>query len=86
LVYSVCTLTAVETLGIDDHLARAHPGLVPVDPPGEPWQPWGRGALLLPQVRGTDGMCLFRYRYDPADGRLPREGAHGVRRGGGGHP
>ncbi|HEY8523466.1 MAG TPA: transcription antitermination factor NusB [Acidimicrobiales bacterium] len=66
LVYSVCTLTAAETTGVDAWLADARPDLVP-DPavgdraPGPGWQPWGRGALLLPQTAGTDGMALFRY-------------------------
>lgn len=59
-VYSVCTLTDAETAGIDRHLAEAHPDLGAVDPPGHPWQPLGRGALLLPQVAGTDGMYLLR--------------------------
>jgi 16S rRNA (cytosine967-C5)-methyltransferase len=62
LVYSVCTLTAAETLGVDDHLATAHAALAPVEAPGEPWRPWGRGALLLPQSAGTDGMFLLRLR------------------------
>jgi 16S rRNA (cytosine967-C5)-methyltransferase len=61
LVYSVCTLTAVESLGVDDHLAATRSDLVPLDPPGAPWEPWGRGAILLPQVAGTDGMSIFRY-------------------------
>jgi 16S rRNA (cytosine967-C5)-methyltransferase len=67
LVYSVCTLTKAESLGIDDHLASQHPQLVPLEPPGEPWQPWGRGGLLLPQTAGTDGMTILRLR-SPADG------------------
>jgi len=58
----VCTLTAAESLAVDEALAGARPDLVPLDPPGEPWRPWGRGAILLPQVEGTDGMCLVRYR------------------------
>jgi 16S rRNA (cytosine967-C5)-methyltransferase len=62
LVYSVCTLTAAETLGVDDQVRRRRPDLEPLDRPGEPWQPWGRGALLLPQAVGTDGMALLRYR------------------------
>jgi 16S rRNA (cytosine967-C5)-methyltransferase len=62
LVYSVCTLTAAETLGVDQHLAEAHPHLEPLDPPGEPWRPYGRGALLLPQAAGTDGMMVLRLR------------------------
>lgn len=62
LVYSVCTLSASESVGVDDHLARRHPDLVPAELPGEPWQPWGRGVILLPQVAGTDGMAMFAYR------------------------
>jgi 16S rRNA (cytosine967-C5)-methyltransferase len=62
LVYSVCTLTAAETLGIDEHLASVHPDLEPLPAPGEPWQPWGRGAILLPQAAGTDGMAILRVR------------------------
>ncbi|MBN2624438.1 MAG: hypothetical protein JXA83_13760 [Acidimicrobiales bacterium] len=61
LVYSVCTLTVAETLGVDEWLAAGRPDLRPLAPPGEPWEPWGRGAILLPQTAGTDGMCLFRY-------------------------
>lgn len=62
LLYSVCTLTAQETVGIDDHLRSAHPELVAIEAPGEPWMPWGRGAILLPHVAGTDGMAMFAYR------------------------
>jgi 16S rRNA (cytosine967-C5)-methyltransferase len=64
LVYSVCTLTAAESTDVDAHLAGRHPRLVALDPVGEPWQPWGRGAMVLPQTAGTDGMCVFRYRLD----------------------
>jgi 16S rRNA (cytosine967-C5)-methyltransferase len=59
VVYSVCTLTAAETLGIDEWLADALPGLVADAPPGEPWQPVGRGARLLPQTADTDGMYVL---------------------------
>jgi 16S rRNA (cytosine967-C5)-methyltransferase len=62
LVYSVCTLTRAESTGIDDLVAAEHPELEPVAPPGAPWEPWGRGAILVPQAAGTDGMCLFHYR------------------------
>ena len=62
LVYSVCTLTAAESLAIDDHTAVAHPALEPLPPPGGPWRPWGRGALVLPQAAGTDGMFVLRVR------------------------
>ena len=62
LVYSVCTLTAVESLGVDDHVAPRTPHWSRWTPPGGPWRPWGRGAILLPQWADTDGMCIFRYR------------------------
>jgi 16S rRNA (cytosine967-C5)-methyltransferase len=35
-VYSVCTLTAAETLAVDHHLATRHPDLEPLDPPATP--------------------------------------------------
>jgi 16S rRNA (cytosine967-C5)-methyltransferase len=62
LVYSVCTLTAAETVAVDEHLAATHPELEPWPVVGEPWQPWGRGALLLPQAADTDGMAILRLR------------------------
>jgi 16S rRNA (cytosine967-C5)-methyltransferase len=62
LVYSVCTLTADESRAVDEHAADAHPQLDALPPPGAPWQPWGRGALLLPQSAGTDGMYALRLR------------------------
>jgi 16S rRNA (cytosine967-C5)-methyltransferase len=62
LVYGVCTLTAEETLGIDEHLAHVHPELVPLGPPGAPWREHGRGGLLLPQDADTDGMFVLRFR------------------------
>ncbi len=64
LAYSVCTLTRVESLAVAERLGGAHPRLVPLDPPAAPWEPWGSGARLLPQVAGTDGMALFRWRRD----------------------
>ena len=63
LVYSVCTLSTAESRGIDSYVAAAHPELVPVVVEGGPWRRDERGARLLPQDQGTDGMCLFRYRY-----------------------
>jgi 16S rRNA (cytosine967-C5)-methyltransferase len=62
VVYSVCTLTADESLAVDAALAAAHPELEPLPPPVEPWRPWGRGALLLPQAAGTDGMAILVLR------------------------
>jgi 16S rRNA (cytosine967-C5)-methyltransferase len=65
-VYSVCTLTRDETVALDEALAHRHPELVAEPPPPAPWAPLGRGALLLPQAAGTDGMYLLRLRV-PAD-------------------
>lgn len=64
LVYSVCTLTAAESLEVDDHLRVAWPELEALEPPPAPWRPHGRGALLLPQDAGTDGMFLLRLRRE----------------------
>lgn len=65
LVYSVCTLTAAETVAIDEWLAVTHPDLEPQPPPGPPWTPVGRGARLLPQAAGTDGMYALLLRRTP---------------------
>ena len=63
VVYSVCTLTGAETTEIDRWLAAAHPEAEAVEPPaGDPWQRVGRGARLLPQAAGTDGMFLLVLR------------------------
>ncbi|HLY84837.1 MAG TPA: transcription antitermination factor NusB, partial [Acidimicrobiales bacterium] len=59
LVYSVCTFTLAETAGIDRWLAVQHPHARAVLPPGAPWERVGRGARLLPQAAGTDGMFLL---------------------------
>lgn len=66
LVYSVCTLTVAETTDVADRFAAAHPDWLPLGVPGEPWDPWGSGAILLPQSVGSDGMGLFRWQR-PAD-------------------
>jgi 16S rRNA (cytosine967-C5)-methyltransferase len=58
LAYSVCTVTSAETAAVDKWLARQMPELVPRPPPDAPWRPAGRGALLLPQDDGTDGMFM----------------------------
>ncbi|MPY93890.1 MAG: hypothetical protein GEV08_12745 [Acidimicrobiia bacterium] len=60
LTYSVCTLTSAETVGIDEWLAIDLAGFEALAPPGEPWRPWGRGALLLPQTAGTDAMFVLQ--------------------------
>ena len=59
VVYAVCTLTRTETTAIDEWLAVERPDLVALDPPGEPWESTGRGARLLPQTVGTDGMFVL---------------------------
>jgi 16S rRNA (cytosine967-C5)-methyltransferase len=63
LLYSVCTLTLAETAGIDRWLAGAFPDAQPVMPALAPhWERVGRGARLLPQAAGTDGMFLLMLR------------------------
>jgi 16S rRNA (cytosine967-C5)-methyltransferase len=59
LVYSVCTLTRMETLAVDAFAASELPELVALAPPAEPWRPHGRGALLVPSAAGTDGMFVL---------------------------
>jgi 16S rRNA (cytosine967-C5)-methyltransferase len=75
LVYSVCTLTRAETVGVAEAFAADHPGWTPLDPPDAPFVPWGTGALLLPQAAGTDGMAWFGWRAPgaPGDPAVPHE-------------
>ncbi len=56
LVYSVCTLTAAESV---DHDVGGLASWPAVAPPGPPWQPYGRGARLLPHYADTDGMVVL---------------------------
>jgi len=60
LVYSVCTLTAAESIG---HAAPT--GWTPLPRPGRPWRAYGDGVRLLPQDADTDGMTVLRYRRQP---------------------
>lgn len=65
LVFSVCTLTRAETSDIDGwlgHELAQHPGWEATAPPARPWEPLRRGALLLPQAAGTDGMYMLALR------------------------
>jgi 16S rRNA (cytosine967-C5)-methyltransferase len=62
LVYSVCTLTRAETVDVDEWAAEHVGGFDALAPPGPPWEPRGRGALLLPQAAGTDGMFALLLR------------------------
>ena len=58
LVYSVCTLTAAESI---DH--RPPSGFeVVVEAPGEQWHAYGHGWRVLPHHHDTDGMVVIRYR------------------------
>jgi len=43
-------------------VAHSHPTAIALDAPASPWEPAGRGALLLPQTDGTDGMYVLRLR------------------------
>jgi len=65
LVYSVCTVTASETIDI---AAQIPDGFAPVAldeairdaTPADRWRPWGEsGGCILPQDHDTDGMSLF---------------------------
>lgn len=65
LVYSVCTLTAAESI---EHSFPA--GFVSVGAPGDdsipalegPWRSFGTAHRLLPHESDTDGMVILRYR------------------------
>ena len=67
LVYSVCTITAAETSGLDEWAAERFPDLLGRPLHDAPWTPLGRGAVLLPQDAGTDGMYILRLGV-PRDG------------------
>jgi 16S rRNA (cytosine967-C5)-methyltransferase len=62
LVYSVCTMTNVETTGVVDQFEATCSAeqlqLVDTDF----WRPLGHGGLVLPHDHGTDGMAVFRWR------------------------
>ena len=62
VVYSVCTITEAETVGLDDWVLQTFPELIVRPLVESPWTPIGRGALLLPQDAGTDGMYIIRLR------------------------
>ncbi len=64
LVYSVCTVTAAETVGVAGGFAAAHPNLQALPVP-DPWRAHGTGGLVLPQDHDTDGMAIFRWRCGP---------------------
>ncbi|MEZ7961807.1 MAG: hypothetical protein QMC04_07730, partial [Ilumatobacter sp.] len=59
LVYSVCTLTAEESI---DHLTPEGFEVDDATPPAGEWRPYGQGWRVLPHDADTDGMVLIRYR------------------------
>ena len=62
VIYSVCTMTAAETVGIDQMVAQEHPATeaIPITDPR--WRPQSRGALILPQDHKTDAMFVAKYK------------------------
>jgi hypothetical protein len=52
-------LTSLETVGVDAFAASELSDFVAVPPPGDPWRPHGRGALLVPSAARTDGMFVL---------------------------
>ena len=61
LIYSVCTLTNIETVGVDEKFRN----LMNVEEIGDlpdPWRKHGRGGMILPQDLDSEGMSVFRYR------------------------
>ncbi|MDX2382266.1 MAG: transcription antitermination factor NusB [Acidimicrobiia bacterium] len=59
IVYSVCTLTAQESI---DHVPPAGFEIDPRPPDVGRWRAYGPGWRVLPQDADTDGMALVRYR------------------------
>ena len=60
VLFSVCTLTRAETTDIDGWLAEAHPEVEAVALDLDPaWEAAGRGFMLLPHTKATDGMFLL---------------------------
>jgi 16S rRNA (cytosine967-C5)-methyltransferase len=59
LTYSVCTLTAAESI---DHPVPEGFDIDPTPPPAGSWRPYGPGWRVLPHDADTDGMVLVRYR------------------------
>jgi 16S rRNA (cytosine967-C5)-methyltransferase len=59
LVYSVCTLTAAESI---EHPVPDGFDVDDRPPPAGEWRRFGRGWQVLPHDADTDGMVLIRYR------------------------
>ncbi len=62
VIYSVCTMTAVETEAIDNMVARLYPDAIPIQIADSRWRKRGRGAQILPQDHNTDAMFVIRYQ------------------------
>ena len=61
LIYSVCTLTNLETIEVDEKFRN----LVDIQETGDlpnPWRKHGRGGMILPQDLDSEGMSVFCYR------------------------
>lgn len=61
LVYSVCTVTDAETVGVAGRAGDLL-GLEPIALVGDRWTPHGTGGRVLPQDHDTDGMAVFAWR------------------------
>jgi 16S rRNA (cytosine967-C5)-methyltransferase len=61
LVYSVCTLTASESI---DHPVPEGFAVDDREPPAGTWRRFGHGWRVLPHETDTDGMVLIRYRRE----------------------
>jgi 16S rRNA (cytosine967-C5)-methyltransferase len=59
LVYSVCTVTAAESI---DHVTPDGFEVDSAKPTIGQWRPFGQGWRVLPHDADTDGMVLLRYR------------------------
>jgi 16S rRNA (cytosine967-C5)-methyltransferase len=59
LVYSVCTITAAESV---DHPTPAGFEVDSTPPPVGSWRPFEQGWRVLPNDADTDGMVMIRYR------------------------
>jgi 16S rRNA (cytosine967-C5)-methyltransferase len=62
LVYSVCTITAAESV---DHPTPAGFEVDPTPPPAGSWRVFRQGWRVLPHDADTDGMVMIRYRRTP---------------------
>jgi 16S rRNA (cytosine967-C5)-methyltransferase len=62
LVYSVCTITAAESV---DHRTPVGFEVDPTPPPAGSWRAFHQGWRVLPHDADTDGMVMIRYRRTP---------------------